>query len=115
MFLEWPFVSEDLSKLCESMTQLSEFQGFRRRGWKKLWSERIETILEQYVPKAVVVQNAHWHSMALDEFSEKAQFNVVEHDVGGPLILHEELEVGHVLVLELLKPLALHVVLLVMG
>jgi hypothetical protein len=33
----------------------------------------------------------------------------------GPLILHEELEVGHDLVLELLKPLALHVVLLAMG
>ena len=97
------------------MTQLSEFQGFRRRGWKKLWSERIETILEQCVAKAVVLRNVHWYSTALDEFSEKAQLNVVEHDVGSPLILHEEPEVGHVLVLELLKPLALHVVLLAMG
>ena len=61
----------------------------------------------------MVVRNAHWHSVAFDELSEKAQFNVVEHNVG-PLILHEELRVGHVLVLELLKPLALHVVLLAM-
>ena len=60
------------------------------------------------------MRNAHWHSVALDKLSEKAQFNAVEHDVG-PLILHEELEVGHDLVLELLKPLALHVVLLAMG
>ena len=52
--------------------------------------------------------------MTLDELSEKAQFNAVEHDVG-PLILHEELEVGHVLVLELLKSFTLHVVLLAMG
>ena len=62
----------------------------------------------------MVVRNAHWHSVTLDELSEKAQFNAVEHDVG-PLILHEELEVGHVLVLELLKSFTLHVVLLAMG
>ena len=52
--------------------------------------------------------------MALDELSEKAQFNAVENDMG-PLILYEELEVGHVLVLEFLKSFALHVVLLAMG
>ena len=52
----------------------------------------------------MVVRNAHWHSVTLDELSEKAQFNVVEHDVGSPLILHEELGVGHVLVLETRAP-----------
>ena len=53
--------------------------------------------------------------LALDELSEEGELDVVGHDVGGTLdvaALHEELEVGHDLVLELLKPFVeLHVVL----
>lgn len=51
----------------------------------------------------------------LDEFSEEGEFDVVGHDVGWTLdvaALHEQLEVGHDLVLELLEPFVkLHVVL----
>jgi hypothetical protein len=53
--------------------------------------------------------------LALDELSKKGEFDVVGHDVGGTLdvaTLHEELEVGHDLVLELLEPfMEFHVVL----
>lgn len=53
--------------------------------------------------------------LTLDEFSEEGELDVVGHDVGWALdvaALHEQLEVGHDLVLELLEPFVeLHVVL----
>jgi hypothetical protein len=53
--------------------------------------------------------------LTLDELSEEGEFDVVGHDVGWPLdvaSLHEQLEVGHDLVLELLEPFVkLHVIL----
>ena len=45
--------------------------------------------------------------VALDELAEEGQLDLVWHDVGRALdvaLLHEELEVAHRLVLELLKP-----------
>ena len=53
--------------------------------------------------------------LAFDELAEEGELYVIGHDVWGTLdvsALHEELEVGHDLVLELLEPLVeLHVVL----
>ena len=63
--------------------------------------------------KAGIVWDAR--CLALDELSEEGELDVVGHDVRGTLdvaALHEELEVGHDLVLELLEPFVeLHVVL----
>jgi hypothetical protein len=70
-------------------------------------------ILKESLPKTGIVRHAR--GLALDELSKEAEFDVVGHDVGGTLdvsTLHEELEVGHDLVLELLEPFVeLHVVL----
>ena len=53
--------------------------------------------------------------LSLDELAQESELDVVGHDVWGTLdlaLLHEHLEVGHDLVLELLKPLVkLHVIL----
>jgi hypothetical protein len=53
--------------------------------------------------------------LTLDELSEKGEFDIVRHDIGGTLdvaTLHEEFKVRHDLVLELLKPLVeLHMIL----
>ena len=69
--------------------------------------------VEEGFAETGIVRNAG--CLALDELSQKGEFDVVGHDVGGTLdvsALHEELEVGHDLVLELLEPLVeLHVVL----
>jgi len=69
--------------------------------------------VEEGFAQAGIVRDAG--CLALDELSEKGEFDVVGHDVGGTLdvaALHEELEVRHDLVLELLEPLVeLHVVL----
>jgi len=71
------------------------------------------TVLEEGLTKAGIVRNTR--GLALDELSEKGELDVVGHDVGGTLnvtALHQQLEVGHDLVLELLEPLVeLHVVL----
>jgi hypothetical protein len=70
-------------------------------------------ILEECFSQAGVV----WDTgcLTLDELSEKGELDVVGHDVGWTLdvaALHEELEVGHDLVFELLEPFVeLHVVL----
>jgi hypothetical protein len=73
----------------------------------------IIVIVEQGFPEAGIVWDAS--GLTLDEFSEEGEFDVVGHDVGWTLdvaALHEELEVGHDLVLELLEPFVeLHVVL----
>ena len=70
-------------------------------------------VLEEGLTKAGIVRNAR--GLALDELSEKGKVDVVGHDVGGPLnvaALHQQLEVRHDLVLELLEPLVeFHVVL----
>jgi len=70
-------------------------------------------VLKEGLPKAGIVRNAC--GLALDELSEKGELDVVWHDVGGALnvaALHQQLEVGHDLVLELLEPLVeFHVVL----
>lgn len=70
-------------------------------------------ILTEGFPEAGIVWDAR--GLALDELSEEGEFDVVGHDVGWSLdiaALHEELEVGHDLVLELLEPFVeLHVVL----
>jgi hypothetical protein len=73
----------------------------------------VVVVLEEGFPEAGIVWDAR--CLTLDELAEKGEFDVVGHDVGWPLdvaALHEELEVGHDLVLELLEPLVeLHVVL----
>ena len=73
----------------------------------------IIVIVEEGFPEAGIVWDVS--CLTLDEFSEEGEFDVVGHDVGWPLdvaALHEQLEVGHDLVLELLEPLVkLHVVL----
>ena len=70
-------------------------------------------ILMEGFAKAGIVWDAR--CLALDELTEEGELDIVGHDVGGTLdvaALHEELEVGHDLVLELLKPFVkLHVVL----
>jgi len=70
-------------------------------------------ILMEGFAKAGIVWDAR--CLALDELSEEGELDVVGHNVGGTpdvAALHEELEVGHDLVLELLKPFVeLHVVL----
>ena len=70
-------------------------------------------VLEEGLAETGVVGDAG--CLALDELAEEGELNVIGHDVGGTLdvsALHEELEVGHDLVLELLEPLVeLHVVL----
>lgn len=70
-------------------------------------------VLEEGLTTAGIVRNAR--GLALDKLSEKGELDVVGHDVGGTLnvtALHQQLEVGHDLVLELLEPLVeLHVVL----
>ena len=77
----------------------------------------IVVIVEEGFAEAGVVWDAG--RLTLDEFSEKGEFEVVGHDVGGTLdvaALHEELEVGHDLVLELLEPFVeFHVVLVCDG
>lgn len=74
-------------------------------------------VLEEGFTKAGIVRNAR--GLALDKLSEKGELDVVGHDVGGTLnvtALHQQLEVGHDLVLELLEPLVeLHVVLVCNG
>ena len=63
-------------------------------------------VLEEGLTKTGIVRNAR--GLALDKLSEKGELDVVGHDVGGALnvtALHQQLEVGHDLVLELLKPL----------
>ena len=73
----------------------------------------IVIVLEEGFTKAGILWDAR--CLALDKLSEEGEFNVVGHDVGWTLdvaTLHEELEVGHDLVLELLEPFVkLHVVL----
>lgn len=73
----------------------------------------IVVILVEGFPETGIVWDAR--GLALDKLSEEGEFDVVGHDVGGSLditALHQELEVGHDLVLELLKPFVeLHVVL----
>lgn len=70
-------------------------------------------IVKEGFSEAGVVWDAS--CLTLDELSEEGEFDVVGHDVGWTLdvaALHEQLEVGHDLVLELLEPLVkLHVVL----
>jgi hypothetical protein len=74
-------------------------------------------VLEEGLTKAGIVRNAR--GLALDKLSEKGELDVVGHDVGGTLnvtALHQQLEVGHDLVLELLEPLVeFHVVLVSNG
>lgn len=74
-------------------------------------------VLEEGLPEPGIVWDAR--RLTLDELAEKGELDVVGHDVGGALdvaALHEELEVGHDLVLELLEPLVeLHVVLVCDG
>lgn len=66
------------------------------------------------MPQAWIVGNAR--GLALDEFAEKGELDVVGHYVRRALyfaLLHEELEMRHDLVLELLQPFVqLHVVLI---
>jgi len=73
----------------------------------------IVLVVEEGFPEAGIVWDAR--CFTLDELAEEGEFDVVGHDVGGTLdvaALHEELEVGHDLVLELLEPFVeLHVVL----
>jgi hypothetical protein len=70
-------------------------------------------ILKEGFAKVGIVWDAR--CLALDELSEESELDVVEHNVGGTpdvAALHEELAVGHDLVLELLKPFVeIHVVL----
>jgi hypothetical protein len=70
-------------------------------------------IVEEGFSEAVVVWDAS--CFTLDELAEEGEFDVVGHDVGWTLdvaALHEQLEVGHDLVFELLEPFVeLHVVL----
>jgi hypothetical protein len=70
-------------------------------------------VLEEGLAEAGIVGDAD--CLALDELAEEGELDVIGHDVGRTLdvsALHEELEVGHDLVLELLEPLVeLHVVL----
>ena len=81
----------------------------RRRGILLI----VVVVLEVGFAEAGIV----WYAccLTLDELSQEGEFEVVGHDVGWTLdvaALHEELEVGHDLVLELLEPLVeLHVVL----
>jgi hypothetical protein len=66
-------------------------------------------ILKEGFAKVGIVWDAR--CLALDELSEESELDVVEHNVGGTpdvAALHEELAVGHDLVLELLE---VHVVL----
>ncbi len=74
-------------------------------------------VLEEGLTKARIVRNAR--GLALDKLSEKGELDVVGHDVGGALnvaTLHQQLEVRHDLVLELLEPLVeFHVVLVCDG
>jgi hypothetical protein len=99
--------------------------GFRRLGrrgrerTRSRWRRRrvaadvVFIILAEGLPEAGIVWDAR--GLALDELSQEGELEGVGHDVGGALdvpALHEELEVGHDLVLELLEPLVeLHVVL----
>jgi len=73
----------------------------------------VVVVVEEGFAEAGIVWDAC--CLTLDELSEESEFEVVGHDVGWTLdvaSLHEELEVGHDLVLELLKPFVkLHVVL----
>ncbi len=70
-------------------------------------------VLEKGFSEAGIVWDAC--CLTLDKLSEEGEFDVIGHDVGRTLDvspLHEELEVRHDLVLELLKPfMELHVVL----
>jgi len=70
-------------------------------------------IVEECLPNPGIMRNAC--CLALDKLSQEGEFDVVGHDVGGTLdvaTLHEQLKVGHDLVLELLEPLVeFHVVL----
>jgi hypothetical protein len=70
-------------------------------------------VLEEGFSEAGIVWDAC--CLTLDKLSEEGEFEVIGHDVGWTLDvspLHEQLEVGHDLVLELLKPfMELHVVL----
>lgn len=70
-------------------------------------------VLEEGLTQAGIVRNAR--SLTLDKLSEKGELDVVGHVVGGALnvaALHQQLEVRHDLVLELLEPLVeFHVVL----
>ena len=70
-------------------------------------------IVEEGFSEAGVVWDAS--CLTFDELAEEGELDVVGHDVGWTLdvaTLHEKLEVGHDLVLELLEPLVkLHVVL----
>jgi len=103
-------------------------RGFRRLGGRGQYAETGRLVVggggggaiggaavrvEQGFAESGIVRNAG--SLAVDELSEEGEFDVVGHDVGGTLdvaALHEELEVRHDLVLELLEPLVeLHVVL----
>lgn len=73
----------------------------------------ISVVLQEGFSEAGIVWDAS--CLTLYEFSEESELDVVGHDVGWPLdvaALHEQLEVGHDLVLELLEPFVkLHVVL----
>lgn len=73
----------------------------------------VSVVVEHCFAASGIVRNAG--GLAVDELSEEGEFDVVGHDVGGTLdvaALHEEFEVRHDLVLELLEPLVeLHVVL----
>jgi hypothetical protein len=73
----------------------------------------VVVVLEESLAKTGIVRDASY--LALDEPPEEGEFDIVGHDVGGALdvsTLHEELEVRHDLVLELLEPFVeLHVIL----